>query len=438
MTLLSLILAGISLSGEEIFLQDSAPSATRAFWTWNGTSLPQKNRNLSGKTIKIGTTEFPHGICGHTPFSNTYILNGLADSFSAEIGAEATDHPKDPILPNAPPPRILFQFFADFKEIANREFTLGDAPHPIRLNLHGVHHFEIRALASGGRTSHRCRPALGNPVFHTENPEALLQNLWKNSAQPFSTPQYPEPPSLNGFNIQKTKWNNLVAYLIHTKNYELIITPECGGRAVSFARPGGPNILAPLQPFPRMEMLLTGGYPDITTGHFQRLNLCRPLLPDDATLETAPHTIEFSNNGEIITRSRKSILHGITQEFRYKLLPDSVIVTSRIQNNSPFARELEIWYLTRVDSSQLLSVKAGKRAIHSFNLNPEMEIPGEGEICAEFKDGTLFRLQPQNSVEKIKLFRSMRFTELEFLGITKKISPNEWLNFSERWSISKK
>lgn len=115
--------AALPLAAADLSLTEVPATDARAFWTWNGISRPLRNRNLSGGTIRIGTREFAKGLCGHTPFSNIYRLDGLADEFRAEIGVEANDHEKDPILPGDPLPKVTFRFFADFR---------GDLPQGVR------------------------------------------------------------------------------------------------------------------------------------------------------------------------------------------------------------------------------------------------------------------------------------------------------------------
>ena len=85
------VAGGCLLSAAEVSLTELPATVSRAFWTWNGTGLPLVNRNLSGGTILIGGTRFPHGICGHTPFSNIYELNGSADSFSGLVDLSSTN-----------------------------------------------------------------------------------------------------------------------------------------------------------------------------------------------------------------------------------------------------------------------------------------------------------------------------------------------------------
>ena len=52
---------------------DTVPWTDAAYsWTPDGPRLPRINRNLSGKgAIRIGGTDFPNGICGHTGFTGT-------------------------------------------------------------------------------------------------------------------------------------------------------------------------------------------------------------------------------------------------------------------------------------------------------------------------------------------------------------------------------
>ena len=216
------VAGGCLLSAAEVSLTEFPATVSRAFWTWNGTGLPLANRNLSGGTILIGGTRFPYGICGHTPFSNIYELNGSVDSFSAEIGVEATDHPKDPIQPGDPIPQVTFQFFADFREIFRKRCALGDSPFPVRFDLTGIRHFEIRAKASGGRTSHRCRTAIGNPVFHTAAPQRLKQVLREQAGWRMEPVSYPAAPEWKNIRIEKIRYGNYSgAYRIRTASYEL-------------------------------------------------------------------------------------------------------------------------------------------------------------------------------------------------------------------------
>lgn len=411
------VAGGCLLSAEEVSLTELPATASRAFWTWNGTALPFSNRNLSGGTIRIGKIRYPHGICGHTPFSNIYVLNGTACSFSAEIGVEMTDHPGDPVRPGDPLPQVTFQFFADFKEIFRKRCTLGDSPFPVRLDLTGICHFEIRAKASGGRTSHRCRTAIGNPVFHTVDPQRMKQVLRKQADWRIEPESYPAAPEWKNIAIEKILYGNYSgAYRIRTTSYELVIVPECGGRALWLSRLNGENLFAPELPCRRRKMLIWGGFPDCASGHFLRLLPQELLLPDDPVLETAPYSVSFPENGVIVMRSQRSRVHGIRVEYHYRILPDAVEVTGLIRNESPFPRPLGVWCLTRVDTRKLCRLSASGIVVRPESLNPEREFPFSDKVVltAWFQGGEQLEIHADRGT--VKFFRSPRFTELEILG----------------------
>lgn len=430
------VAGGCLLSAAEVSLTELPATVSRAFWTWNGTGLPLANRNLSGGTILIGGTRFPHGICGHTPFSNIYELNGSVDSFSAEIGVEATDHPKDPIQPGDPIPQVTFQFFADFREIFRKRCALGDSPFPVRFDLTGIRHFEIRAKASGGRTSHRCRTAIGNPVFHTAAPQRLKQVLREQAGWRMEPVSYPAAPEWKNIRIEKIRYGNYSgAYRIRTASYELVVVPECGGRALRLSRLNGENLFAPEQPYPREKMLIWGGFPDCASGHFLRLLPQELLLPDDPVLETAPYTVSFPENGVIVMRSRRSRVHGIRAEYRYRILPDMVEVTGSIRNESSFPRSLGVWSLTRADTRRLCRLSVSGTAVRPESLKPEREFhfPEKVVLTAWFRDGE--RLEIRADRGGVKLFRSPRFTELEILGGTAVTAPGGCVELNETWLL---
>lgn len=443
------ILAGLLIatcalsSAAELSLTDLPATDERAFWTWNRTSFPLRNRNLSGGVIRIGRTQFPTGICGHTPFSSIYVLNGLAEAFEAQIGVEANDHPNDPILPGDPPPKITFRFLADFREVLKKECSLADPPFPIRINLRGVHHFEIQAKASGGRTSHRCRTALGNPRFLTGEAQKLKSLLQKTAVRKKEKiASFPAPPAWKRICIEKIHLpEGFGAYRIRTRCFELILATESGGRILHFSQPGGKNLLAHHTAPPQEKRLIRGAYPDTASGHFLRRLPPPAILPDDPILETAPYAVEFPEEGVILLRSGKSMVHEISAEFRLRILPDSVAVTNTIRNRSSFSRKLGVWCLTRVDTDALrlirISGKETEQVILPETLNPELELKATGvlRLTAEFRDGTRFSIRTAEQ-DGLKFYRSAAFTELELLGPQAQLAPGESVSLTEIWTLS--
>ena len=428
-------------SAAELSLTEIPATDAAAFWTWNGPSLPLRNRNLSGGTIRIGSVEFPEGLCGHTPFSCVYRLDGLADAFSAEIGVEANDHENDPIRPGDPPPEVTFRCLADFKEVFRKKCALGEAPYPVRIDLRGVRHFEIQAKASGGRTSHRCRTALGNPVFRTAKGEALNRILVENARRTPSAPHTPDPPSWETVSLRKIRFGETTAYRIRNRTMELILAPENGGRILHLSRPGGTNLLAPEKPFPAEGKKIRGAFPDCTSGHFLRLLPPPALLPDDPVLETMPYTVEFPEEGIVVLRSGESRVHEISAEYRIQILPDAVEITNTIRNLSSFSRKLGVWSLTRIDTRVIrffrISDAEGKVfPLFPNSLRPEREIPAEGRvrIAVLCRDGSVFTIHAETA-RCLKFYRSPRFTEAEVLGRCVPLAPGEQLSLKERWEL---
>ena len=404
--------AALPLAVADLSLTEVPATDARAFWTWNGISRPLRNRNLSGGTIRIGTREFAKGLCGHTPFSNIYRLDGLADEFRAEIGVEANDHEKDPILPGDPLPKVTFRFFADFREVFRRECALGESPVPVRLNLRGVRHFEIQAKASGGRTSHRCRTALGNPVFRTGDPERLIRHLNEQVFHPQGTFIPPPAPNWKVIPIRNIRFRESgSAFKIRNRTMELIVVPERGGRILHLSPPGGENLLAQERPCPRERERIRGGYPDGTSGHFLRPLPPPSLLPDDPVLETLPYSVEFPAEGTVLLHSGKSPVHDIAAEYRIQI---------------------------RLRVIRITDGKNGKaRTISPAMLNPEREISVSGPVRmeAEFRDGTILVLRAEKAAG-VKFFRSGTFLELEFLGFRQELAPGETVSLRERWELS--
>lgn len=434
----------LPLAAADLSLTEVPATDARAFWTWNGISRPLRNRNLSGGTIRIGTREFAKGLCGHTPFSNIYRLDGLADEFRAEIGVEANDHEKDPILPGDPLPKVTFRFFADFREVFRRECALGESPVPVRLDLRGIRHFEIQAKASGGRTSHRCRTALGNPVFRTGDPERLIRHLNEQVFHPQGTFITPSAPNWKEIPIRNIRFRESAsAFKIRNRTMELIVVPERGGRILHLSPPGGENLLAQERPCPRERERIRGGYPDGTSGHFLRPLPPPSLLPDDPVLETLPYSVEFPAEGTVLLRSGKSPVHDIAAEYRIQIHSDFLIIDNTIRNTAPIARELGVWSLTRIDPSRLRVIritdgKNGKaRTISPAQLNPEREISVSGPVRmeAEFRDGTILVLRAEKAAG-VKFFRSGTFLELEFLGFRQVLAPGGTVSLRERWELS--
>lgn len=439
--LLPLLCAALCTGGAELSLAELPATAERAFWTWDGTRFPLRGRNLSGGPIRIGRTEYAAGLCGHTPFSCVYRTDARAEAFSAEIGVEATDHARDPILPGDPPPAVTFRFFADFREVRRVRRLLGQPPEPVRIDLRGVRHFEIRAQASGGRTSHRCRTALGNPVFSTEDPDALRRALAGAAAGIGEAPIFPPAPRWRGSTPEKIRFAGYAAgaYRFRTGQYELVLAPECAGRMLWFSRPGGPNLLAPELPVPRKEALIPGGYPDFATGRFLRILPDDQLIPGDPVLETAPFSIDFPEENLVVMRSAESRVHEVSFEYRCRLLPDGVAVTGIIRNLSSFPRSLGCWSLARADARKLRSVEIpGRAAILPETIPPEGYETGASapaRMTALFDTGERLTITGPEEKCAVKLYRTGRFVELELLGECVSVPPGGTVRLRERWTL---
>ena len=99
----------------------------------------RKNRNPLGKTLRIGSQEFPRGLWMHSGTSATFRLGREFRRLTFTIGLDSNSTELPRIAP-----RVKVIISGDGKMIESREVAWDDAPTPLELDVSGVRELEIR------------------------------------------------------------------------------------------------------------------------------------------------------------------------------------------------------------------------------------------------------------------------------------------------------
>ena len=108
-------------------------------------NVAQANKSIDGNPIRIGGKEFTEGV-GTRATSVLFVdLAGLAESFSAVVGADDNAVPPPPARagqpPAAPPPPtpIVFRVVGDGRVLhVSKAVARGDAPEPLNVDVRGI------------------------------------------------------------------------------------------------------------------------------------------------------------------------------------------------------------------------------------------------------------------------------------------------------------
>ena len=468
---LFLLLGALFSSGAEVGLE-TLPW-TDASWSWSqdGSTLPKRNANLSGKgKISIGGVRFDRGICGHTGFSIVYQVDKNADSFSAMIGLDDERHPKD----FGTSADVLFVVLVDRQAVFQRRMRLGEKPFPVRVDLRGKTQFELRG-EYGKEGFLLQRVAWGNPLIRTSSPEklrdALERNRKKHEQNLKEVPIYPPAPAWKHLRISKVEWNGFRnAYRIENGYFTVTVVPECGGRIMEFGAVGKPSLLKSTVP-PAKFRTVRGRSGDSAGGHFMRVQPSRGFHPGDPLLQHGKFRIEFPAEGEIRMTSAESSLFQVIYEYRLRIQPESekLEITNTLINTAPYERLLGIWSITRLESSALkrilLPPDRGIRKISkegdSVNVSAnsdgiELQLDfqskasrdffelrswsAETEVAAESRKGNFLRIRYEGADRSpkgespIHLYFCELFSEMESHGPTRLLKPGERISLMEQWS----
>ena len=106
-----------------------------------GWGQPQADKSVGGNPLKIGDKSYTDGIGSHAEGELSLVLDGKADSLTAEVGVDAEVAAKG---------SVEFVVLTDGKE-AFRSGVLkgGDAPRPVKVPLAGIRRLDLRVLDGG-------------------------------------------------------------------------------------------------------------------------------------------------------------------------------------------------------------------------------------------------------------------------------------------------
>jgi len=99
----------------------------------------RKNRNSLGRTLRIGSQEFPRGLWMHSGSSATFRLGREFRRLTTTIGLDSNSTELPRIAP-----RVKLIISGDGKILESREVAWDDPPTPLDLDVAGVREIEIR------------------------------------------------------------------------------------------------------------------------------------------------------------------------------------------------------------------------------------------------------------------------------------------------------
>ena len=158
-----------------------------------GYGIPGKNRSIDSKPITIAGKTFQRGFGTHAVSSLLVLLEGKANSFSAQVGIddEVTGHE----------PAVEFELYGDGKKLwSSGIMRLGDAARPCSVTLTGVQKLEL-VVTDGGN---------GNYYDHADWAEARFETTGVTSFSTYNpissepyilTPKPPASPRINGSRV---------------------------------------------------------------------------------------------------------------------------------------------------------------------------------------------------------------------------------------------
>ncbi len=448
-----LMLAG-ALMGGEVQLETLPCTSAAYFWTHEGFQLPQFNCNLAGNPIRIGGVEFKRGIAGHTAFSMIYNINRAATEFTAMGGMEDEDHPKDDKNQAS---SLWIEIYTDRELVYRQLVKLGEPPVPIKVDLTGKTLLELRGIWDKGFK--RQRIALGDPMLKADDPEKLKEELQQSRERRIQAlefaPEYPTPPQWKDIKVEKIKFHQFDnAYKLSNATQEVILLPEFGGRVIHYSAPEGENMLY-VQPDDLYELrMVRGKSGDSGGGHFMRMQPANYFKPSDVVFKHGRYTIEFGGEGEVAMRSVLSENFFVRYEYRVRLLPETLEVTSIQHNAATFAQPMGVWSITRVPTEKIerVALPPGAKIPEIVFDMKTMPKNGEELLCpaqnaeywAKMYDGKVFNIKYHLSAEDllhltpyqvVHVYWFPGFTELEAHTPTRMIAPGASIFLRETWKI---
>jgi len=106
-----------------------------------GWGQPQAGKSVDGKPLRIGTKSYGDGIGTHADSSFSLVLDGKAETLSAEVGVDAETGAKG---------SVEFVVLCDGREVFRSGILKGgDAPRPLKVPLAGVRHLDLQVTDGG-------------------------------------------------------------------------------------------------------------------------------------------------------------------------------------------------------------------------------------------------------------------------------------------------
>ena len=288
----------------------------------------------------------------HSKSSVCYNLSGKALSFSSTLAVNDKSSSVNIII------------LVDRKEAFRKTIFRKDKTIPVSIDLKNKQQIEL--LVKYGKGSFE--QIFMNPKLEVKNKKRFLETSreWRKKVEleKKRLPEYPKAPKWKNFKIEKKNykdWDN--SYFISNGKIQIVISPEFGGRIMSFKLVGGRNILA------ESDSLISGG-------HFNRPQPQNYFLPCDPLLTSGKYDITFPVEGEILLTSPKSWKFYLQYKFRIKLSSDKpeLEISNIHKNIASFQNMAGIWSITRVNSklaTALMLPEETKNPRFKYFFNPE-------------------------------------------------------------------
>jgi alpha-galactosidase len=158
-----------------------------------GYGIPGKNRSIDSKPITIAGKTFQRGFGTHAVSSLLVLLEGKANSFSAQVGIddEVTGHE----------PAVEFELYGDGNKLwSSGVMRLGDAARPCLVTLTGVQKLEL-VVTDGGNGNYYDHADWADARFETTGATSFSTYNPISSEPYILTPKPPASPVINGSKV---------------------------------------------------------------------------------------------------------------------------------------------------------------------------------------------------------------------------------------------
>lgn len=393
--------------------------------------------------------------------SLVYNLDGMAESFSADVGPGAVCRDE-----------VRLDIIVDRKRCAVFQFGPETPRRRITIPLSGVQQLELSIQYGPGYKAQTL--VFSNAEFCVRNKSAFLEHMARQRAlcdqeRDLPPENLPDVPEWRSVTVTPFLWNGShPAFRIGNGFLEYEVAPSFGGRLVGFRRAGGGNILEqPRHPLPADLRRGRSYYRQHT--RFARSEPAWYFLPGEDLHLFGPYELRFGKEGECIMTSRPSRFLQFRVEYRFRLAPGSreLEVMTVFHNLGSYVRPCGIWSVAVLPTDSIdrillpessrnldspadaarLWLREGKLCSLSvagipFEKQESVERrswSNDQYICVKLKSGEHFSMRNPDGNRKRMLqnhiYAARLFTELEFHSGEIDLKAGECIAFREVWCL---